>query len=44
MRRLVAHPTGRWAIAVIVLLAVSAIVGPWLASYTGVEQLDIVAL
>lgn len=43
-RRLLAHPTGRWAVAVIVLMILAAIVGPYLLPYTGIEQLDIVRL
>jgi peptide/nickel transport system permease protein len=44
VRRLLRHPTGRWAVAIIVLLVVVAIVGPWLMATTGNEQLDIVRL
>lgn len=43
-RRLLAHPSARWSLAVIALLIVAAVVGPWLVSYTGNEHLDIVAL
>src|SRR6185437_4606986 len=42
--RLVRHRSARWALVVIAMLIVSAIVGPMLVSYTGSEQLDIVRL
>jgi peptide/nickel transport system permease protein len=44
MRRLLQHRSARWSLAVIAILVVAAIVGPMLVSYTGNEQLDIVAL
>lgn len=43
-RRLLAHPSGRWAAAVIVVMILAAIAGPHLVPYTGTEQLDIVRL
>ncbi len=43
-RRLLAHSTGRWAVGVIVLMILAAIVGPHLMPYSGIEQLDIVRL
>lgn len=42
--RLWAHRSARWALVVIALLIIAAIVGPWLVSYTGNEHLDIVAM
>lgn len=42
--RLVRRRSARWALVVIAILIVSAIVGPMLVSYTGSEQLDIVRL
>lgn len=44
VRRLLAHPTGRWAVGVIVLMVLAAVFGPHLVHYTGIEQLDIVHL
>jgi peptide/nickel transport system permease protein len=44
VRRLLAHPSGRWALAVIVFFIVAAIVGPMLLSSSSIEQLDIVGL
>lgn len=43
-RLLLRHPSGRWALGVIGVLVLAAIVGPWLSSYSGYEQLDIVRL
>jgi peptide/nickel transport system permease protein len=43
-RRLVAHPTGRLALTVIVALIVVAIVGPMLTSHSSAEQFDITRL
>jgi peptide/nickel transport system permease protein len=42
--RLWAHRSARWPLVVIALLVVAAIVGPLISSYSGNEQLDIVAL
>ncbi len=42
--RLWAHRSARWALVVIALLVLAAIVGPWLVSYTGNEHLDIVTM
>src|SRR5579884_3587958 len=42
--RLFAHRSARWALAVIALLVLAAIVGPMLVHYTGNEQLDIVGM
>jgi peptide/nickel transport system permease protein len=42
--RLLAHPTGRWALIVIALLVVATIVGPMVMSSTGFEQPDIIGL
>lgn len=42
--RLFKHPSARWALLVIALLIIAAIVGPMLVSYTGTEQLDIVTM
>jgi peptide/nickel transport system permease protein len=44
VRRLLRHPSARWGLAVIALLVVAAIVGPFFSSYSCVEQLDIVNL
>ncbi|HXD47734.1 MAG TPA: ABC transporter permease [Gemmatimonadaceae bacterium] len=44
LRRLLTHRSARWALATIAVLVVAAIVGPWLISYGGAEQLDIVRL
>jgi peptide/nickel transport system permease protein len=43
LRRLVSHPTGRWALLVIGLLVVAALIGPTITG-CGVEQLDIIRL
>jgi peptide/nickel transport system permease protein len=43
LRRLVSHPTGRWALLVIGLLVVAALIGPAITG-CGVEQLDIIRL
>ena len=42
--RLLRHPSGRWAIAFIALLLLSATIGPRLTKYSGDEQLDVVHL
>lgn len=42
--RLLQHRSARWALAVIALLIIAAIAGPWLVPYRGSEQLDIVHL
>jgi ABC-type dipeptide/oligopeptide/nickel transport system permease subunit len=42
--RLLRHRTARWALAVIGVLIVAALIGPLLVRYRGAEQLDIVAL
>ncbi|MDB4875254.1 MAG: ABC-type transporter, integral rane subunit [Gemmatimonadetes bacterium] len=42
--RLLAHRSARWALAVIALLVVAAIAGPWFTAHAGHEQLDIVKL
>lgn len=42
--RLVRHRSARWALAIIAILVVSAVIGPMLVSYGGTEQLDIVRL
>lgn len=44
IRRLFAHPTARWALTVIALFIVAAIVGPLLVKYPCDAQLDIVKL
>ncbi len=44
LRRLFRHRSARWALGVIALLIIAAIVGPWLVSYTGNEQLDIIGM
>jgi peptide/nickel transport system permease protein len=44
LHRLVTHRTGRWALAVVVLLVLVALVGPVITGSRGVEQLDIVRL
>ena len=44
MKRLLAHPTGRWALAVIGVLIIAAVVGPMITGSPGIEQLDIVHL
>jgi peptide/nickel transport system permease protein len=43
-RRLLHDRSARWAMIVIVVLIVAAIVGPMLVNYTGNEQLDIVLM
>jgi ABC-type dipeptide/oligopeptide/nickel transport system permease subunit len=42
--RLVHHRAARWALGVIALLILAALVGPLLVKYHGAEQLDIVGL
>jgi peptide/nickel transport system permease protein len=44
VRRLLAHPSGRWALVVIAFFVVAAIFGPMLLSSSSIEQLDIVRL
>lgn len=44
MRRLLRHPTARWALTVIALFIVAAIVGPFIVKYPCDLQLDIVRL
>lgn len=43
-RRLVHHRSARWGLAVIALLVLAAVVGPFVTSYSCNEQLDIVKL
>jgi peptide/nickel transport system permease protein len=42
--RLARHRSARWAIAVIALLVVAAVIGPLFVSYSGSQQLDIVRM
>jgi peptide/nickel transport system permease protein len=44
LRRLVHHRSARWGLAVIALLVLAAVVGPFVSAYSCNEQLDIVKL
>lgn len=44
MARLIAHRSGRWALAAIVLLILAAIIGPMLVSHSSIELGDIVGM